>query len=95
MQSWTEAEDKFPDGSGEVEKFVPPPPPPKVYRKQIVPEYFWVFVDASTAEEQTEIVVSIELTVNGQSCEAQYCKSGNFRENFIFANCIKRHICDV
>ena len=24
-----------------------------------------------------------------------YCKSGNFRENFIFANSIKRHICDV
>ena len=25
-----------------------------------------------------------------------YCKSGNFRENFIFfANSVKRHICDV
>ena len=22
-------------------------------------------------------------------------KSGNFRENFIFANSVKRHICDV
>ena len=23
------------------------------------------------------------------------CKYGNFRENFIFANSFKRHICDV
>ena len=25
----------------------------------------------------------------------EYCKIGNFRENFIFANSIKRHICEV
>ena len=24
-----------------------------------------------------------------------YCKSGNFRENFIFTNSVERHICDV
>ena len=24
-----------------------------------------------------------------------YCKSRNFRENFIFANSVKRHICDA
>ena len=24
-----------------------------------------------------------------------YCKFGNFRENYIFANSVKRHICDV
>ena len=24
-----------------------------------------------------------------------YCKSGNFRENFIFTNSVKRHICDA
>ena len=24
-----------------------------------------------------------------------YCKSGNFRDNFIFANSVKRHICDA
>ena len=24
-----------------------------------------------------------------------YCKFGNFRENFIFANGVKRHICHV
>ena len=24
-----------------------------------------------------------------------YCKSQSFRENFIFANSVKRHICDV
>ena len=37
-----------------------------------MPEDFRVFVEASTAEEQPEIDVSIELTVNGQRCEAQY-----------------------
>ena len=25
----------------------------------------------------------------------RFCKFGNFRENFIFANSFKRHICDV
>ena len=25
----------------------------------------------------------------------KYCKSGNFRENFIFANSVKRHICEA
>ena len=30
------------------------------------------------------------------SClDRHYCKFGNFRENFISANSIKRHICDV
>ena len=24
-----------------------------------------------------------------------HCKFGNFRENFIFANSVERHICDV
>ena len=24
-----------------------------------------------------------------------YCKFGNFRDNFIFANSMKKHICDV
>ena len=24
-----------------------------------------------------------------------YCKSGNFSKNFIFANSVKRHICDA
>ena len=26
---------------------------------------------------------------------SDYCKFGNFHDNFIFANCIKRHSCDV
>ena len=26
---------------------------------------------------------------------SQNCKFGNFRENFIFANNVKRHFCDV
>ena len=25
----------------------------------------------------------------------KYCKSGNFRENYIFANSVKRHTCDA
>ena len=25
----------------------------------------------------------------------QYCKFGNFREGLIFANSVKRHICDI
>ena len=28
-------------------------------------------------------------------CLPAYCRFGNFRENFIFANSIKRHISDV
>ena len=30
-----------------------------------------------------------------QKMKEEYCKSGNFRENFIFANSVIRHICDV
>ena len=29
------------------------------------------------------------------SYDSQYCKFGNFRENFIFPNGVKRHICNV
>ena len=36
------------------------------------------------------LIVSIRM---GKSSE--YCTSGNFRENFIFANSVKRHIYDV
>ena len=24
-----------------------------------------------------------------------YCKFGNFRDNFLFTNSVKRHICDI
>ena len=34
---------------------------------------------------------SSELALNVHA----YCKSGNFRENFVFANSVKKHICDV
>ena len=27
--------------------------------------------------------------------DLQYCKLGNFPDNFIFVNSVKRHICDV
>ena len=33
------------------------------------------------------------VDIDIDSCS--YCKSGKFRENFIFANSVKRHICDV
>ena len=52
--------------------------------------------------------MSIALTANGwtdrltqrlkctpEGRAIQYCKFGNFRENIIFANSVKRHICDV
>ena len=29
----------------------------------------------------------------GLHCLSKYCEFGNFRENFIFANRVKRHIC--
>ena len=32
---------------------------------------------------------------NDRHKRQEYCKFGNFRENFIFANSVKRHICDV
>ena len=34
------------------------------------------------------------LRENGLKVLLIYCKFGNFRENFIFANSIKRRICD-
>ena len=38
-------------------------------------------------------LTSISRHRNG--LHGNYCKSGNFRENFIFANSVKRHICDT
>ena len=42
----------------------------------------------------------IDLIVTLRSCEDtiyiyEYCKFGYFHEDFIFANSVKRHICDV
>ena len=34
-------------------------------------------------------------TVKTRNSLFGYCKSGNFRENFIFGNITKRHICDT
>ena len=40
--------------------------------------------------------VEIDLDLeNLNSYWSKYCRFGNFRENFVFANCIKRHIGDV
>ena len=33
-------------------------------------------------------------TIAKNSLCPRYCKFGNFRENFIFANSVKRHNCD-
>ena len=40
-------------------------------------------------------VVGVKALVIFVSRSDSYCKSGNFRENFIFANGVKRHICNV
>ena len=45
-------------------------------------------------------VMNISLTANGwtggrMDGHSDYCKFGNFRENFIFANSVKRHISHV
>ena len=34
-------------------------------------------------------------TLLAYTYQSEYCKFENFYENFIFANSIKRHICDV
>ena len=35
------------------------------------------------------------LTLYGQPMRFWYCKFGNFRDNFIFTNSVKRHICHI
>ena len=35
------------------------------------------------------------IQVNFGVCESRYCIFGNFREKFIFANSVKRHICNI
>ena len=42
-------------------------------------------------------VLMDEVRCNINPCRTivHYCKFGNFRENFIFANSFKTHICDV
>ena len=45
-------------------------------------------------------VVNVKITLYYVMCVVMgvatiYCRFGNFRENFIFANSIKRHIRDV
>ena len=35
------------------------------------------------------------IMVYCENKELEYCKSGNFRENFIFVNRVKKHICGV
>ena len=34
-------------------------------------------------------------TYYGNALYIVHCKSGNFRDNFIFENSVKRHICDA
>ena len=37
----------------------------------------------------------MRMPVYVQALSPMYCKLGNFPENFIFVNSVKRHICDV
>ena len=37
--------------------------------------------------------LSLKCHITSEGLE--YCKFGNFRENFIFANSVKRHICEL
>ena len=48
--------------------------------------------DSPTKYLPRSLIQTIKITF---SPIRQYCKFGNFRENFIFANSVKRHICDV
>ena len=43
------------------------------------------------ADCEMETQYSVTVFVN----LGEYCKFGNFRENYIFANNVKKHICDV
>ena len=54
-------------------------------------------VPSSISDGSTETVlyVYIVLLLAPEISNGIYCKFRNFRENFIFANSIKRHICDV
>ena len=45
--------------------------------------------------DETPHYASFHLDLNHVHWLSKYCKFGNFRENFIFANSIKRHICDI
>ena len=50
-------------------------------------------ISVQSREEQANLC-SLVRSFSGHLC-GEYCKFGNFRENFIFANSINRHICDV
>ena len=47
------------------------------------------------ANAQVSWLVHFTRFVHTEKRHVYYWKSGNFRENFIFANSVKRHICDV
>ena len=51
--------------------------------------------DGRTDGGDNNIPFALFLKKRGENYMSRYCKSGNFRENFIFANRVKRHICDV
>ena len=50
----------------------------KTDQSEVMPRLIWVFT----------------ATLLVFSYRSSYCKFGNFRENFIFSNSVKRHICD-
>ena len=44
---------------------------------------------------ESGFALSVSFLANEFDVREAYCKFGNFRENFIFANSIKGHICQV
>ena len=46
------------------------------------------------ATKQTNKQTIHDYRLTSSIFDKKYCKFGNFRENFIFANNVKRHICD-
>ena len=41
------------------------------------------------------LFLNTDVSILFENVVRTYCKSGNFRESFIFANSVNRHICDA
>ena len=64
--------------------------PRKLDIKRHSPSIFYLFVQLFICTAN-----SCSKPINSQIYRYRYCRFGNFRENFIFTNSIKRHISDV
>ena len=49
----------------------------------------------TTASQMASFHYDTVSAINSYIINRQYCKFGNFRENCILANSVKRHICNV